>query len=49
MLIKSFQLKNSAVDEVGRTFEGYASTFNGVDLDNDTIRPGAFTKPLMRA
>lgn len=27
-------------------FEGYASVFNGVDSDNDTILPGAFDKSL---
>lgn len=27
-------------------FEGYASVFNGVDSDGDTIIPGAFTKSL---
>lgn len=46
MQIKSFELKNGAVDEVGRTFEGYASTFNNTDRVGDVIKPGAFTKTI---
>ena len=46
MQIKSFEFKDSNVDEVGRTFEGYASTFGNVDLDGDIIHPGAFTKTI---
>lgn len=33
-------------DEESRTFEGYASTFNGVDSYGDTIMPGAYSKTL---
>lgn len=29
-----------------RTFEGYASTFNGVDAVGDTVLPGAFAQTL---
>ncbi|KPW39551.1 HK97 family phage prohead protease [Pseudomonas syringae pv. apii] len=36
-----FELK--AVDEAGN-FEGYAAVFNNVDLGDDVILPGAFTK-----
>lgn len=36
-----FEVK--AVDEAGN-FEGYASVFNNVDLGDDIIIPGAFTK-----
>lgn len=36
-----FEVK--AVDEAGN-FEGYASVFNNVDLGDDIIVPGAFTK-----
>ncbi|MCF5805210.1 HK97 family phage prohead protease [Pseudomonas tremae] len=36
-----FELK--AVDESGN-FEGYAAVFNNVDLGDDVILPGAFTK-----
>ena len=46
MQIKSFDLKNSVVDEVGRTFEGYASTFGNTDLVGDIIKPGAFKKTI---
>jgi len=33
-------------DEEARTFEGYASAFNGVDAYGDTILPGAYEKTL---
>lgn len=36
-----FEIK--AVDEAGN-FEGYASVFNNIDLGDDIILPGAFTK-----
>lgn len=36
-----FEVK--AVDEAGN-FEGYASVFNNIDLGDDIILPGAFTK-----
>ncbi len=36
-----FELK--AVDEAGN-FEGYAAVFNNVDLGDDVILPGAFTR-----
>ncbi|RYE68392.1 MAG: HK97 family phage prohead protease, partial [Oxalobacteraceae bacterium] len=36
-----FELK--AVDDAGN-FEGYAAVFNNVDLGDDVILPGAFTK-----
>lgn len=36
-----FELK--AVDDAGN-FEGYAAVFNNVDLGNDVILPGAFTR-----
>ena len=38
------QLKFDSSEE--GIFEGYASVFNGVDSDNDTILPGAFDKSL---
>lgn len=38
-----FELKS--VSEDG-TFEGYASTFNNVDLQGDIIAPGAFAKSI---
>ena len=39
-----FELKG--VDLSEGTFEGYAAIFNNVDLGNDLIEPGAFTKTL---
>lgn len=36
-----FEVK--AVDDAGN-FEGYASVFNNVDLGDDVILPGAFTR-----
>ncbi|WP_410318431.1 HK97 family phage prohead protease, partial [Klebsiella pneumoniae] len=36
-----FELK--AVDDAGN-FEGYAAVFNNVDLGDDVILPGAFTR-----
>jgi len=36
-----FEVK--AVDEAGN-FEGYASVFNNIDLGDDVIVPGAFTR-----
>ena len=36
-----FEVK--AVDDAGN-FEGYAAVFNNIDLGDDVILPGAFTK-----
>ena len=38
-------LKAETDDEEG-TFEGYGSVFNNIDLGNDIIKPGAFTKSI---
>ena len=38
-------LKAETDDEEG-TFEGYGSVFNNIDLGNDMIKPGAFTKSI---
>lgn len=41
--IEAAQIK---MDGKAHTFEGYASTFNGVDEYNDTVVPGAFEETL---
>ena len=41
----SFQLKIKAVDDAG-TFTGMAAVYGNVDLGNDVIDPGAFTRTL---
>lgn len=43
----AFELDVKAVTDEGE-FEGYASVFNIVDLGNDIVLPGAFTKSLAR-
>jgi HK97 family phage prohead protease len=40
------ELKEESEEE--GTFEGYGSVFNNVDLGNDIIKPGAFTKSLKK-
>jgi len=40
-----FELDIKAVQDDG-LFHGYASLFNEVDLGNDVVQPGAFTKSL---
>ncbi len=42
---KDFPLELKAVNEDG-TFEGYLSVYGEVDLGNDLVEPGAFTKTL---
>lgn len=41
-----FTFKMKSFDEETGTFEGYASTFKGVDLAGDMIMPGAFVRTL---
>ncbi len=43
----SFEAK-SGVSDTG-VFEGYASTFNNVDLQGDIVQPGAFTATLKKS
>lgn len=45
--IKTFQ-RDIEVKSIGEdgTFEGYASVYGNIDLGNDIIKPGAFTKTL---
>lgn len=42
---KNIQFEIKALGEDG-TFEGYASTFGGIDAYDDTIEPGAFTETI---
>lgn len=42
-----FEMKSFAEDGEFFTFEGYASTFGNVDLGDDVIVSGAFTKSLV--
>lgn len=42
---KNIQFEIKALGEDG-TFEGYASTFGGIDTYDDTIEPGAFTETI---
>lgn len=42
---KNIQFEIKALGEDG-TFEGYASTFGGIDVYDDTIEPGAFTETI---
>jgi HK97 family phage prohead protease len=48
MNLKSFELKESAIDMSSRTFEGYASTWD-LDSVGDIIHQGAFKKSLTEA
>ena len=48
MIYKSFIIKQGDVDVEGRTFEGYAATWDK-DLVDDIIHPGAFTKSIQEA
>lgn len=43
--LSDVELKFDDQSEAG-TFSGYATKFNSVDLEGDTILPGAFTKAL---
>lgn len=43
---KTFRFDVKADDEGKGIIEGYASTFSNVDLQNDVVEPGAFTKTL---
>ena len=45
---KDFRLKltKGSLDEAAGTFRGLASVYNNVDLGNDIVEPGAFTKTL---
>lgn len=45
---KSFALETAAFEPDGQVgvFEGYASVFNVMDLQNDVVLPGAFTKTV---
>ena len=45
MQTKDFRFELKALAEDG-TFEGYLSVFNVVDLGNDVVEPGAFTKTI---
>lgn len=42
---KDFKFQIKSLDEQG-TFAGLASVYNNVDLQNDIVEPGAFTKTL---
>jgi HK97 family phage prohead protease len=42
----SFDAQEFKFDDAERTFEGYASVFNGVDAYGDTILPGAYAATL---
>jgi len=48
MELKSYEIKESAVDIDARTFEGYASTFDE-DQTGDVIHQGAFLKSITEA
>ena len=48
MDILNFGLEFKEVSEDG-VFEGYASTFNNVDLGQDKVIPGAFTRTLKKS
>ena len=45
MQTKDFKFELKALAEDG-TFEGYLSVFNVIDLGNDVVEPGAFTKTI---
>lgn len=42
----NFDFEVKAVDEATGKFEGYASTFNNIDLGGDKVMPGAFKKTI---
>jgi HK97 family phage prohead protease len=44
----SFKLQIKSMDEAGK-FSGLASTFGNLDLQNDIVDQGAFTKSLMES
>lgn len=44
--LHTFGNDNFKFDAVAGSFEGYASTFNGVDSHNDTVIPGAYKDTL---
>jgi len=48
MIKKTFKIEIKAIKEEKNraTFDGYASTFGNIDLDNDIIQKGAFIKSL---
>jgi len=46
--LEDCELKFAGDDSGQGTFEGYASTFNKTDVDNDTILPGAFADTLKK-
>ena len=48
METRACQITDLKVNGEEGTFEGYASTFGGVDSYGDTIAPGAFTKTIQR-
>jgi len=45
MVHRDFQLKIKSIDAAG-TFVGLGAVYNTVDLGNDLIEPGAFTRTL---
>lgn len=45
-LVVPFQVKQDTVDDDARTFSGLAAVFNDLDLGDDIVHPGAFTKTL---
>lgn len=45
MQTKDFKFELKALGDDG-TFEGYLSVFNVIDLGNDVVEPGAFTKTI---
>ena len=48
MELKSYEIKESAINMDERTFKGYASTFD-LDQVDDIIHPGAFRKSIQEA
>ncbi len=48
MIKKVFEIKSEHVNIQDRTFEGYAATWD-LDLVDDIIHPGAFTKSIQEA